>query len=407
MALGSVFGFLFPGGVLLGAVAALVHLRMLDAWIPALLRVGPYGILGLGILLGWRFNRSRLLFAILALALADRGWLYAAALPDGSGPPPAVLRSIIGLLLPLNLACISLLQERGLLSVWGITRLALLLVQPAAIAAIWLIGRGDVYAWLSRPYAVLPAWAPPLPLPQLSVLAFLLGGAVILMSRLFRGGAIENGLFWALAGAFAALLHKAPGPVSSLYFWTAGLVLILCLFEASYGMAFRDDLTGLPGRRAMNEALMRLRGRYAVAMVDVDFFKRFNDRYGHDVGDQVLRMVAARLAGAGGGGKAYRYGGEEFGLIYPGRGLEETLPYLESLRRSVAGSRFVLRGRDRPRRRPENPKAFSGPRKKLGVTVSIGVAERNEQYNSPQRVLAAADKALYRAKRAGRNRVGV
>lgn len=405
MALGRVCSFFFPGGFLLGAVAVLLGLGLLDPWITALLRVAPYGILGLGILLGWRFNRTRLLFAILALALADQGGLYSAAPPAGSGSSPAVLRPVIGVLLPLNLAGISLLRERGLLSAWGMTRLGLLLAQPAAIAGIWLSGRSDLYACFSRSYAVLPAWAPPLPLPQLPMLAFILGAAVILLSRFFRGGIIENGFFWALAGAFAGLIHT--GPVSSLYFWTAALVLILCLFEASYGMAFRDELTGLPARRAMNEALMRLRGRYAVAMVDVDHFKRFNDRYGHDVGDQVLRMVAARLSGAAGGGKAYRYGGEEFGLIYAGRGLEETLPHLESLRRSVASSKFVLRSRDRPRKRPEDPKLFRGPRKKLAVTVSIGVAERNERHKSPQGVVAAADKALYRAKRAGRNRLGL
>ena len=60
-------------------------------------------------------------------------------------------------------------------------------------------------------------------------------------------------------------------------------------------MAYHDELTGLPGRRALNEALLRVGSRYAVAMVDVDHFKHFNDAYGHEVGDQVLRMVAAQL----------------------------------------------------------------------------------------------------------------
>ena len=67
-------------------------------------------------------------------------------------------------------------------------------------------------------------------------------------------------------------------------------------------MAYDDELTGLPARRALNEALARLRGTYTVAMVDIDHFKRFNDEHGHDVGDQILRMVGARLAGVGGGG---------------------------------------------------------------------------------------------------------
>src|SRR2546426_2126284 len=59
-------------------------------------------------------------------------------------------------------------------------------------------------------------------------------------------------------------------------------------------MAYEDTLTGLPARRALNEALLRLGGQYSVAMIDVDHFKRINDRHGHDVGDQVLKMIAAR-----------------------------------------------------------------------------------------------------------------
>ena len=76
-------------------------------------------------------------------------------------------------------------------------------------------------------------------------------------------------------------------------------------------MAYHDELTGLPGRRALNEALLRVGSRYAVAMVDVDHFKHFNDAYGHEVGDQVLRMVAAQLDRGGGGGFSLHRGAPE------------------------------------------------------------------------------------------------
>ena len=85
-------------------------------------------------------------------------------------------------------------------------------------------------------------------------------------------------------------------------------------------MAYDDELTGLPARRALNEALTRLRGVYTVAMVDIDHFKRFNDEHGHDVGDQLLRMVGARVGEVRGGGRAFRYGGEEFAVLFPGSG---------------------------------------------------------------------------------------
>ena len=139
-------------------------------------------------------------------------------------------------------------------------------------------------------------------------------------------------------------------------------------------------------------------------MVDVDHFKRFNDTYGHDAGDHVLRLVAAQLAQSPGGGTAYRYGGEEFALVFPGRGQEECLPHLEELREMVETHRFTMRRRFRPR---VKPKADKGRKSRLAIviTVSIGVAERNHRNTSPDQVVQAADRALYRAKEAGRNRV--
>jgi diguanylate cyclase (GGDEF)-like protein len=140
-------------------------------------------------------------------------------------------------------------------------------------------------------------------------------------------------------------------------------------------------------------------------MVDIDHFKRFNDRYGHEVGDQVLRMVASRLERVSGGGKAYRYGGEEFAVVFPGQSAADVMPHLESLRRAVEATCFVLRGRDRPRKKPAQPKRPSGPRNAVLVTVSIGVADRGEKRRRRGDVIKAADKALYRAKNAGRNQV--
>jgi diguanylate cyclase (GGDEF)-like protein len=138
-------------------------------------------------------------------------------------------------------------------------------------------------------------------------------------------------------------------------------------------------------------------------MIDVDRFKQFNDRFGHDAGDHVLRMVAARLAKVSGGGTAYRYGGEEFAILFPGKSAEECLPHLEELRETVETSRFTMRRRFRPRNKPAAPKGRQ--REPVVITVSIGVAEKDSRHSSPDQVVQAADKALYRAKEAGRNRV--
>jgi GGDEF domain-containing protein len=148
----------------------------------------------------------------------------------------------------------------------------------------------------------------------------------------------------------------------------------------------------------------------AVAMVDVDHFKKFNDTHGHDVGDQVLKLVAARLGEIDGGGKAFRYGGEEFAVLFPERRLEQALPHLEAMRASIERYRMAVRGVDRPK----DPEAGSRMRaaaapaaadRSLSVTISIGAAERDGMLTAPGQVVRAADAALYRAKRSGRNRV--
>ena len=170
-------------------------------------------------------------------------------------------------------------------------------------------------------------------------------------------------------------------------------------------MAFRDELTGLPGRRALNERLQRLGRNYVLAMADVDHFKKFNDTHGHDVGDQVLRLVAGQLRKVGGGGKVYRYGGEEFTLVFAGKTVEECLPHLEAIRQAV--EQYPIQLRDRQQRpgddqlgRQRRGGASGG---RVSVTVSIGVAQRGDAQRSVEEVLKAADKALYGAKSAGRN----
>ena len=183
------------------------------------------------------------------------------------------------------------------------------------------------------------------------------------------------------------------------------LMIVVGVAHEAYQMAFRDELTGLPGRRALNERLQRLGRNYVIAMADVDHFKRFNDTHGHDVGDQVLRVVASQLRKVGGGGKVYRYGGEEFTLVFAGKDIEHCMPHLEAVRQAVESYQIQLRDRQE---RPADDgigrqrRAGTGA-SQVSVTVSIGVAQPSSEHRSVEEVLKAADKALYGAKSAGRN----
>jgi hypothetical protein len=112
--------------------------------------------------------------------------------------------------------------------------------------------------------------------------------------------------------AFALACEGIDAPhYFAVYLTASAAILCAAVLQDTFRLAFRDELTGLPSRRALNERMMALGSNYTIAMLDVDHFKRFNDMYGHELGDQVLRMVAAKLARIGGGGRAYRYG-EEF-----------------------------------------------------------------------------------------------
>jgi diguanylate cyclase (GGDEF)-like protein len=202
----------------------------------------------------------------------------------------------------------------------------------------------------------------------------------------------------------------------------SALILAVSIIETSYSLAYQDELTSLPSRRAFNDAQLRLSAPYSIAMVDIDHFKRVNDTYGHDIGDQVLRMVAAKLARVSGAGQAFRCGGEEFAILFSGKTTKEVLSHLEDLRVAIGSAELRMRGADRrleargPDRRNQNSRgrakgqairdlAHPDGSVLLAVTVSIGVACSDEKLSHVEQVIQAADKALYRAKAGGRNRV--
>ncbi|AGH96898.1 GGDEF domain-containing protein [Micavibrio aeruginosavorus] len=161
--------------------------------------------------------------------------------------------------------------------------------------------------------------------------------------------------------------------------------------------AMTDGLTGLANRKAFDAALDRVssdmqseQGSFTLLMVDIDHFKSFNDNYGHQVGDQVLRLVARTLIeGVKGKDIAARYGGEEFAIILPDTNLTAGVAVGNNLRKAVATKDVINR--------------TTG--EKLGrITMSVGVAEYINGENMTD-LIERADAALYTAKHNGRNQV--
>src|SRR5438270_2103209 len=238
-------------------------------------------------------------------------------------------------------------------------------------------------------------------LSQPALLAFILAMAVMTALLLRRYKAVESSLLWSVVAALIALRSAGTSHLDGVYFAAGGLALIVALIETSYAMAYLDELTQLPSRRSLNEALLKLGDTYSIAMLDVDHFKKFNDSYGHESGDQALRLVASRLAHITGGGKAYRYGGEEFAIVFPNKSSEEVFVVLDRMRRVIEQSVFTVRGKDR--RRKGKSGVGRGSKKQTNVTVSIGLAATYGDRLAPADVLRMADQALYIAKAKGRN----
>jgi diguanylate cyclase (GGDEF)-like protein len=297
---------------------------------------------------------------------------------------------------------LALLKERGIVSPAGRIRLVILGIEAIAVAAFCLPQTAFYSAWLSRSF--LPQrfsdWSR---LPQPALAAFALATLVLMAFLVSRYRSVESGLLWALVAVFIAFRFGGTGLWAGMFWSASGAVLLVALLETSYKMAYHDELTQLPSRRALNEALLKLPDWYTVAMVDVDHFKKFNDTYGHAAGDQALRLVASRLARVAGGGKAYRYGGEEFAVLFSGRPSEDVFIYLDRLRRVIEQTTFIVRGKDR--RRTSRGKTISrrSAKRETNVTVSIGVASSDGERLAPADVMRAADQALYRAKAKGRN----
>lgn len=336
------------------------------------------GALWLGaVLLALGFRRNRYALVLAALAVP----IQAASLH------PAVLLGVSVLVCAVVMA-----PEPPLRSLRSLATLACALALPwipehaPAVTAIlepavkwrsaWPIGFG-AGAWL---LAIAAAWA--------------------MLRWLRHGWPLDLYLALALLPVVLAFTH---GTAQSPRAWlaaSAACIGIAVLYGA-YRMAFIDALTGLPNRRALDERLARSVGRIAVAMVDVDHFKRFNDRHGHEAGDRVLRAVARQLRRCR-GGDAYRYGGEEFAIVFEGRQVENAGAALEQVRADVESLRVRLGATPGKRAQAVRRGQCDG---EVGVTVSIGAAERDPERRTCAAVVDAADKALYRSKQRGRNRL--
>ncbi len=385
---------------------------------------GPYTVLVIGTAIALWFNRGRAFIALISLLAAFIAYRIALGFGQDDFPVRAVL-TLSAIFVPANILLVLLLPERGIVHFRNYRWLLLGVVEVLLTA--WIATAGHTALSGTAWHAALDHWLlKATPTPFLGRVFIVTAFTVALIRAWRRRSPLDVGMAGTLVAFFIACEWPNLAGVYGMFVFAAGAILLLAVLQESHRMAFHDELTGLPSRRALQERLVALGPSYTIAMVDVDHFKKFNDTHGHDTGDQVLKLVGARLAEIGGGGKAFRYGGEEFAVLFPDRKVEETLPHLETLRQSIEDYKMSVRTeqqrRNEARRNndrrtmtksafalahPDAPSLRSNRAELLSVTVSIGAAQRSELFDTPEAVIRLADEALYRAKGAGRNRVSI
>lgn len=394
------------------------ELHALLTILPAL----PYLLFSVLIVMGWRYNNAGLIFSSLVMASC---YFVFALYPAGRQDTPLVLAT--SFLLPLNLLFASYHAKRRIFTPFGAIWAGLILLQVCLVlfisAPLQFHGTAP-WRWFSQG---LPEFAASHRAGAQSFLAFLTSKAVLdmqaisttilvayLLPFILLGYRFVRKLDISLVGYMGTLVAVllsllADNSVSGLMicFSMAGIIMLVTTIEASFSMAYLDDLTGLPGRRSLNELMLNLGKTYAIAMLDIDHFKKFNDTYGHKTGDDVLKMVATVFSKTRGNAKTFRYGGEEFTAVFPGKTAEEAQPYLEKVRRDIEESGFVVRSTTRKKKSSENRGKLVEKRKTVSVTISIGVATSSKKLDTPEKVIKSADAILYKAKKAGRNCVKV
>jgi diguanylate cyclase (GGDEF)-like protein len=411
---------LVPGGMVFALTVVLLHSGVLHGF-TIVVNFFYLAAFFSALVLAWRFHSSRVFSAIIVMLFAQQALRL---FSDGSIHMSAHGQAVFELssfLVPINLALLAFIRERGFTVHAIATRLVLLGVQSVFVAVMCRPEYAYALQKLFHSATLKYAWLPHTELPQVTLLV---GGVVIillLIRALLWPKPIDAGFVWALISFVVAFHSGSTGIAATVYATGAAVIFMVSIVETSYAMAYHDELTGLPSRRAFHDAILQVRSSYTIAMVDIDHFKSVNDTYGHDTGDDVLCMVASKLSQVTGGGQVYRVGGEEFCILFPGCSAQEVLPDLENLRALIESSPFRLRGADRrgrargtDRRSVSRSKRPSGRRVRsvrlagstaLRITVSIGVAQQDEKNVHPNDVIKTADQALYRAKKSGRNRV--
>ncbi len=398
----SWFRFIFPLGLMLLVAFGQDNVNSVILANQSISLTLPYVLFAACVILGHVFKQSRC--AMIACAMLLSYWVIQNYLQASLSTGTTLLElSLLAFALPGACLAIYLFKDNTIRSrsFFGYLFLLVLFVLWSQLALRYAAESGFNLA--NYPLLHVEKQISRLPMVIVLYLTAIVLSCAILVLRYNR--IVDAAVYSSILLGSATFVFFHINYVSSALFSLAGLLLLIYLLSASYELAFTDRLTGIPGRLALESDLKHLGRKYSIAMLDIDHFKSFNDTYGHDTGDDVLKLVASKLRRVRGGARVYRYGGEEFTVLFKGKLAEDAFEHLEELRRDIADYELTIRDvTERPRSNRKGSKKRGKAKEKntVSLTISIGLADSYDEKNT-QKIIKSADQALYEAKGNGRN----
>ena len=354
----------------------------------------PYVSIGFIALAGFKYNQTRVFMISLLLAFG----YYSVINPDlllGLGLGKIRLRQIFALSYPLGITSILLSKENPLYHRRAILQFFLGFYPLLFFAGFFIYFPHTFNSFVNANVFKIKSL---INFPQYSLIGPVGYASFVFFVKDERMPLFKMAILFCFISFFFAVhvgidfnITKEKLILSSVIsFLVISCVLLHAIFHTYWQKTYYDELTKIPNRRALEERLSGLPSKYSMAMIDVDHFKKFNDNYNHEMGDQVLVFIASLLEKHL-DGQVYRYGGEEFCAIFPKTDAANAHASADKVRKMFKDQKIPIHLKN-------------GTVRKVQITISIGVATAKPDSN-PHDTIKAADKALYKAKKAGRNKV--
>jgi diguanylate cyclase (GGDEF)-like protein len=357
--------------------------------------------------LGIRLNQTRILLTAIILMLAYYS-LGESAILRSIGIGKIRSREIFALAAPMGISFLFLFKEMPLRKIKAWSKVFFGFAPILILMAVFYFSPSIFVKIVDFQVITLKKFY----IPQLSFTSVVVMLGIMFFKHDRKVKQFQTAIMFSLIPFYTAIyVGLTPGnsfdqilPNNILCFTAISIILIHSVYKMYWGRVYIDELTEIKNRRAFDEAINALSDEFSIVVMDIDHFKKFNDTYGHHEGDNVLRLVAKTLESVL-GDKVYRYGGEEFCAVFETYDSEEAYTKVNKARKKLEKTPFHIRTGQKKRDVKNRGKSSSS--KKVQVTISSGVCDSTTVGSHPQKVMESADKALYKAKKNGRNRVEI